>query len=348
MSKQRLFTLTLPVSLFAVLALLMFVPDRAMPATVLKVSTHSPGPGTPRADYLVRFKKAVEQRTQGEVQIQIYWANSLVHAKELLEATQVGTVDLADLPVSYFSDKIRLVQVASLPFLVSDEVDQRDGVLRVLAEVPEMKKEWERFQHILIAVTSTSSFQLPSLTPIRNLADLQGKKVGTFGKLLPKVIQASGAKPVSISAGEIYEALQRGTIDARVLSYEASKRFKVYEVVKFISDINVGTVAGVNLLTINRNRWENLSPAHQRIFLDEGQKAGEWEAQAMREGSASFRKFLQDKGVSLVKFSPEDREKWKNQPGVTAIIDEWVQSMETKGLPGKRVLSVFLGKGASK
>ncbi|MFQ5850540.1 MAG: TRAP transporter substrate-binding protein [Candidatus Binatia bacterium] len=344
MNKRRLFRSSLFVSLLGIFALFMAMPDHARPATILKVSTHSPGPGTPRSDYLVRFKKAVEKRTGGDVIIKIFWANSLVHAKELLEATQVGTVDLADLPVSYFSDKIRLVQVAGLPFSVNDEVQQRDGMLRAIARVPQVSREWERFGHILIAVTATSSYQLPARSPIRNLADLKGKKVGTFGKILPKVIQASGAKPVSISGGEMYEALQRGTIDARALSYESSKRFKLYEVAKYISDVNLGMVAGVNLLTINRDRWNSLSSANQKILLEEGEKVGEWEARAMKEGNAKFKKFLKDRGVTIVKFSSEDRKKWKSHPKVRAIANEWVASMEKQGLPGKLVLSLFLGK----
>ena len=71
--------------------------------------------------------------------------------------------------------------------------------------------------------------------PIRNLADLKGKKVGTFGRIAPKAIQAAGAIPVSTTGGEMYEALQRKTIDARILSFEAAQRFKTYEVAKYMS-----------------------------------------------------------------------------------------------------------------
>ncbi|MEE9549774.1 MAG: C4-dicarboxylate TRAP transporter substrate-binding protein [Candidatus Binatia bacterium] len=344
MNNGKFFRFTLVISLLGIFAFVLVMPDQARPETVLKLSTHSPGPGTPRTDYLVRFKKAVEKRTGGEVKVKIFWANSLVHAKELLEATQVGTVDLADLPVSYFSDKLRLIQVASLPFSVSDEVEQRDVLLRVIKKVPQVVKELERFKHVLLAVTATSSYQLPSRSPIRNLADLQGKKVGTFGKTLPKVIQASGARPVSISGGEMYEALQRGTIDARALSYESSKRFKLYEVAKYMSDVNLGMVAGVNLLSINQDIWKSLSSANQKILLEEGKKAGEWEAQAMKDGNAVFKEFLEKKGMKMIKFSSKDREKWKGHPNIKAIADQWVASMEKKGLPGKRVLSIFLGK----
>ena len=74
------------------------VPDDAQAKIILKVTTQSTRPGTPRADYLVHFKNGVAKRTNGEIEVQIYWANSLVHAKEALEAVQVGTADMAIWP----------------------------------------------------------------------------------------------------------------------------------------------------------------------------------------------------------------------------------------------------------
>ena len=323
------------------LPLVMAVATPVGAETILKVATQSGGPGTPVPDLLVRFAKGVEQRTGGEIKVRIYWANSLVHAKEVLEAVQVGTTDLGHLAVSYFSDKLRLATVATLPFSVSDPVKMRNRMLRVIDKVPEVRQEWERFGHVAVSVFSTASYQLPSRTPIRNLAELKGKKVGGFGRIVPKLMHAVGAVPVSTTGGEMYQALQRGTIDARVLSYEASKRFKLYEVAKYVSEVDLGGLAGVNLITINRGRWESLTPEQRKIILEVGEEAGAWEAQAMKDGDVQFKQELQSKGMKVVKFSRDDRNKWKNHPAVKKIAKDWVDAREAQGLPGKRVLSLY-------
>ena len=340
--RQRRFSRRL-VLLFAAgfLALVLAPAAPAGAETILKVATMSGGPGTPVPDLLVRFAKGVEQRTGGQIKIRIYWANSLVHAKEVLEAVQIGTTDIGHLAVSYFSDKLRLITVATLPFSVNDPVKMRNNMLRVIDKVPEVRKEWERFGHVAVSVFSTGSFQLPSRTPIRNLADLQGKKVGGFGRIVPKVVHAAGAVPVSITAGEMYQALQRGTIDARVLSYEATKRFKLFEVTKYISEVDLGGLAGVNLITINRGRWEGLTPEQRKIILEVGKEAGAWEAQAMKDGDVKFKQELVSKGMKVVEFSEDDRNKWKNSPAVKKIAQDWVEQREAQGLPGKRVLSLY-------
>ena len=320
------------------------VPDDAQAKIILKVTTQSTRPGTPRADYLVHFKNGVAKRTNGEIEVQIYWANSLVHAKEALEAVQLGTADMADLAVGYFSDKIRLLQVGGLPFAVSDPVKAREGGLRVLAQIPEALAEFTKFGHVLVAMTATADYHVVTHDPIRNLADLKGKKVGTFGRIAPKVLQAGGAIPVSTTGGEMYEALQRKTIDARINSYEGTKRFKLYEVAKYISTISMGAIAGVNMFTINKRKWDSLSKEHQKILLEEGERVGKWEAQAMRDGDAEFQKYLQGKGMQIVEFSAEDREKWKNTPGVKRILGDWVAEMEKAGLPGKKALAAYRGE----
>ena len=320
------------------------VPNDAQAKIILKVPTQSARPGTPRADYLVRFQKAVAERTQGEIEVQIYWANSLVHAKEALEAVQLGTADMADLAVGYFSDKIRLLQVAGLPFTVSDPVKAWQGTERVLKQIPQASAELTKFGHKVVGMTATASYQLVAHDPIRNLADLKGKKVGTFGRIAPKAIKAGGGIPVSTTGGEMYEALQRKTIDARILSFEAAQRFKTYEVAKYMSKIEMGCIAGVSMFTINQRKWDSLSKEHQQIILEEGDKAGRWEAQAMKDDDLKFQKYLKGKGVIIVDFSAEDREKWKNSPGVQKIAGDWAATMEKQGLPGKKTLAVFLGE----
>lgn len=320
------------------------VPNDAQAKIILKVATQSARPGTPRADYIVHFKEGVAKRTNGEIEVQIFWANSLVHAKEALEAVQLGTSDMADLALGYFSDKVKLLQVAGLPFSVSDPVEARNGGLRVLREVPEALAELTKFGHVVVGMTSTADYQLVAHDPIRNLADLQGKKVGTFGRIAPKAIQASGAIPVSTTGGEMYEALQRKTIDARILSFEAAQRFKTYEVAKYMSTIRLGAIAGINTFTINKRKWDSLSKEHQKILLEEGERVGKWEAQAMKDDDLKFQEYLKGKGVEIVEFSDSDREKWKNTPGVKKIASDWVASVEKAGLPGKKALSVFLGQ----
>ena len=75
-----------------------------------------------------------------------------------------------------------------------------------------------------------------SQSPARIWADLKGKKVGNLRRgLRPRSSEAGGAIPVSTTGGDMYEALQRKTIDEvarrrtmshRYVSYEGNKQFQ--------------------------------------------------------------------------------------------------------------------------
>ena len=322
------------------------VPQDAEAKIILKIPTQSARPGTPRADYLVRFEKAVEKRTNGEIDVQIFWANSLVHAKEALEAVQLGTADMADLAVGYFSDKIRLLQVAGLPFTISDPVKAWQGTERVLKQIPQASAELTKFGHVRSWVwPPRRAISLWPTIPSVTWRTSRARRSAPSAASRPRPSRLGGGIPVSTTGGEMYEALQRKTIDARILSFEAAQRFKTYEVAKYMSKHRDGLYRRRHHVHHQPEKVGfGLSKEHQKIILEEGDKAGRWEAQAMKDDDLKFQKYLKGKGVIIVDFSAEDREKWRNSPGVKKIAGDWAATMEKQGLPGKKTLAVFLGE----
>src|SRR3546814_7178024 len=71
------------------------------------------------------------------------------------------------------------------------------------------------------------------------VAGLKGKKVRTFGADIPKVLAAAGAVPVTIGVGEIYEALQRGSLDYSFINPGNILANKLYEPGKLIGRAHV-------------------------------------------------------------------------------------------------------------
>jgi len=319
------------------------VPATAVPETItLKLTTHSPGPGTPRSDWVPMLADLVEERTNGQVKIEIFWADVLVKAKEQLEGVQNGVADMADLSVGYFGDKIKLYQgPGQIPFVDADPVKMYNAMWRVFEEVPETLTEIEKFNQKVLGVTVTNSYQLPSNTIASSLADIKGMKIGTFGRTAPKIIAAAGGDAVSTTGSEMYEALQHGVIEARILSYEASKRFSLQEVVKYIIEVDLGSLAGAAAITINTDSWNKLTPQNQQILSDAAKEVGAWEADAMGKGRDDYRAWLVDKGIEIIKFPAAERDKWKNLIAVQSISADWAAGLEAEGLPGKKVLDIL-------
>ena len=66
--------------------------------------------------------------------------------------------------------------------------------------------------------------------------------------------------------------------------YFGTKRFKLYEVAKYISEINLGALAGVSCLTINKQKWQSLAPPNFRKIAAFEDGLGKPKSLGVKEG----------------------------------------------------------------
>src|SRR5207245_2668166 len=86
---------------------------------------------------------------------------------------------------------------------------------------------------------------------VKDLADLKGRKVRTFGPTLNDLMSAIGATPVSLAYAETYTALERGVVDCAITGSGSGNAAKWYEV----------TATEAAKARLKRVRAENVLPA---------------------------------------------------------------------------------------
>ena len=84
--------------------------------------------------------------------------------------------------------------------------------------------------------------------------------------VLQAQVQAIGANPQKMALGEVYQALQTGTIDAQETTWSNIYSAKLYEVQPYIMETNHGYVG--YLLAVNAEFWGSL-PSDVRLGLEE-------------------------------------------------------------------------------
>ena len=110
-------------------------------------------------------------------------------------------------------------------------------------------------------------------TEIKSLADMSGVKMRIAG-LAGQVMQKLGVIPQQIAGGDIYPALEKGTIDAAewVGPYDDEK-LGFYKVAKFYYYPGWWE-GGVSLhVMINTDKWESLTPAYKSILQQAAARA---------------------------------------------------------------------------
>ncbi len=111
-----------------------------------------------------------------------------------------------------------------------------------------------------------NSVFLFSKTPINKLDDLKGMKVRTFSLGLVDYISALGGEAVSMPVSDLYTGLERGTIQAAVTGPDQVEGQRLYEVCKYMTDLQLGSSPGYTI--VSRRSWDRL-PADLKKVIDD-------------------------------------------------------------------------------
>ena len=156
---------------------------------------------------------AFNKAANGEMEIQLYYADQLVPTGELFRAMQRGTIDAVQSDDDSIAAPVDIsVFGGYFPFATRYSLD-----VPVLFNQYGLKEIWEEAYGEVDGVTWLSAgawdpCHFNTVDPIRSLADLKGKRVFTFptaGKFLSRF----GVVPVTLPWEDIEVAVQTGELD---------------------------------------------------------------------------------------------------------------------------------------
>lgn len=251
------------------------------------------------------FVKKVEAATGGSVQIKFNEPNALVPVLQSFDAVSQGSVDSAWTASAFWSGKDSAYNFfSSVPF--------GPGAAEYLAWLShgggkELKAEMYG-QHGIHSITCG---MLPPegsgwfRKEVKSLDELKGLKMRFLG-LGAKVMDKLGAATQLIAPGEIYQALQLGTIDATEFSTPVMDlKLGFYQVAKYYYLPGWHQQTTALEFLINKKKWDAMSPA-QRAAIE--QACGDTVQETVAQGEATQAgalKEIQAKGVELKKWPPE-------------------------------------------
>lgn len=318
---------------------LLVLSASAQERIVLRVADHLPA-GHFISEYAAKpWMKAVTEATKGTVQFEYYPAQQLGKAKDMLALTLSGVADIAYLGPAYISDKLPLSQVAELPgsFTTSCEGTMaywklaKDGILAQKEYAPNGVR-------VLFAYVFAPYQIYLASKRLGTLDDLNGLKLRSTGGPMDLMVQALKGVPVRMSAPEVYESLSRGTVDGAVFPLSALLDYKLDPLVRYAT---VGENFGsfIAAYAISEKLWKKLPTDVQKAMLGAGEEATRRTCQMADRDIAPNLQKLEKEGVTLVKFSAEDKQRLKKL--LAPIANDWAQGLDRRGKPGTQVLEAF-------
>jgi TRAP-type mannitol/chloroaromatic compound transport system substrate-binding protein len=159
------------------------------------------------------FSKYCAEATDGKLQIQTFAAGEIVPALQVLDAVSANNVEMCHTAAYYFVGKDPTWALfCSVPFGPNTRQQNAwfydgDGM--------KLMNEFARKSNVYALVGGNTGAQMGGWfrKEINSVADLNGLKFRIAG-LAGRTLQKLGVVPQQIAGGEIYPALEKGTIDA--------------------------------------------------------------------------------------------------------------------------------------
>ncbi|MBA4218458.1 MAG: TRAP transporter substrate-binding protein [Proteobacteria bacterium] len=157
--------------------------------------------------------KKVGEMSGGKFQISVHAGGEIVPALQVVDAVQSGSVECAHTAPYYFFGKDETFALGcAIPFGLNS---RQMSAWMVEGNGLKLMREFYRNYNIINFLGGNTGAQMGGWyrKEIKSTADIKGLKI-RIGGFAGRVIERMGAVPQQIAGGEIYSALEKGTIDA--------------------------------------------------------------------------------------------------------------------------------------
>ena len=277
------------------------------------------------------FAKELEERTKGRAKVTIYGGEALGKAKDHYEMAMRGITDLALFIQGYTPGRFPLTSVIELPIQVpSGEIGSR-----VIWELygKYLKQEYPGIKLLTLWTHDSGALHMTK-KPVKTLEDIKGLRLRSPGPQQTLLIKELGASPLTIPIPEVYDALQRGMADGAVIAFSAIKDFKLYEVLKFhtLVDLYVMPMG----LAMNQKVWDGLPPDIQKNIEELcGTRMSEIAGVSFDKYGMLAQEIAKKRGAEIYQLPVEQRKIWAER--IKPLNEKWIADIEGKGLPGKKI-----------
>jgi TRAP-type C4-dicarboxylate transport system substrate-binding protein len=268
------------------------------------------------------FVNEFNSKAGGKYVIEIHPGESLVKFVDSLDAVRTGAVEMDLWPVDFFSTVNPNFAAASLPFVVNNiQADAAYGA----AMMPTYESLLtSKFNCKPIYFHTLTGMDLISKKEVKTKADWNGLLVHSISPQMGNIIKYMGGAPVSMPFADAYQGLQKGVVEASIISTSQMVTFKMYEVAKYLYTAYLTPSAAV--ITINLDTWNKLPKDMQDLLMTCGQNASKSTNDYFIKATKEFEKTLADNGMTVSAVPAAERATWADT--VKPYCDELYSKMD--------------------
>ncbi|WP_139024560.1 TRAP transporter substrate-binding protein DctP [Corynebacterium nuruki] len=274
-----------------------------------------------------------------DLDINYFASGQLGHQADMPTVIRNGTADIGVVSAAYAGSNLPLSGVSDLPGFGNDAC-QVGYALRDVARPGGIlyEKELKDLKFRPLWAGSLPSFEvMTSGRHVTSPEDLSGAIIRSTGGTVDRMISEVGAGAISMPIGEMYEAIQRATVEGTLASPISITPYSLEEV---ITHSTRGAEQGSFTLIygVNTDTWDRLNDSQQKELLDAADASQESLCLQLNEAKDKAYTAMEDAGVEFEDVSANAAE-WEKL--VDPVRQGWVDAGEKLDLPTQDVLDEF-------
>ena len=285
----------------------------------------------------IPWAEDVERVTNGSVKVK-FTEKSLAPPPKQWNMVSKGIADVAMLANNFEAGRLKLVNIAQLPF-VHDTAEKRGVALWRTHEkyfVP--ADEYKGMK--LLGLWTVSGANFLTNKPITKLEDLQNYKIWAINGIPNRMMKEMGAVVVSVPGVQMFNVVSKGVVNGSVTSYYPLNTFKLMPYITHITVIPGGFNANNFSLLLNEDKWNGLTDAEREaissisgetIAINAGKRVDFLDAKAKEQAT--------EKGIQFHTASPEFVAEMSEK--LQFVSDDWMKEAEAKGVDGKAAIAFY-------
>jgi TRAP-type C4-dicarboxylate transport system substrate-binding protein len=210
------------------------------------------------------WTQTLAERSNALVTAQIKGFDEMgLKGQELLRLMSEGVITFGVLPLSYYAPTIPLLETVDIAGLATDIKTARESVAVL---TPILSHHYASESQVkLLGVAPYGAQIFFCQAEIRSVADLRGLTIRTITRTQAELVEALGAKSVSLPFAEVFQALEKKSIHCAIAGAVTGFNAKWFDVSTHLYALPVGWNQEVH--AVNLKAWEKL-PEPVQVFIE--------------------------------------------------------------------------------
>ncbi len=260
---------------------------------------HVLGPKEPYHDGFMAWAKAVDERTKGQLKIEVFHSSQLGKEEDIIEQIRQGANLGQNTDSARMGNYVPGIAVMNGPYFV--ETLEEVAKLRSAPTVLKWQEELAtKFGLKVLSFNWVQGYRhFFTNKAIKNPEDLKGLRIRTPpAPIWQESIRALGATPVAMNFGDMYPGLQQKAIDGVELVYNNIPGGRFYEVLKFANETK--HIMLINFEIVSASWFNSLPKELQTALVEECDKAGEATSKTIFKLEGEVEQQLKGRGMTVV------------------------------------------------